>query len=564
MKNSFFIKMFFLAVLAAMIISCPQPMDNFSKKTNADDISEENLPEETGSDSEAAAVQENVWLYSDSIFQGYENLQAALDWLKDNADNDGSYTVCLGTNETIAPQTLNFGASDKIVNITLISNDENEKQISLTRPGILFRVGPYITLTLDRGITLKGRSDNDSGALVYVDKNGTLIMNDGASAKDNAGKDYGAISIEGTFIMNGGSITGNSKKFGFLIGGGVCLIDGTFTMNGGIISGNRSSNGGGVGFCSERGKNPVFYMTGGTISNNRGDFGGGVFVSYSGKFIMTGGTISNNLGIAGGGLSIEASVSSSGEFIMTGGAISNNVAECNGGGIFSSQNVTKGKLVIGGNAVISGNSVMNNPFPGNGYGGGIYSSANVVLQDNCVIEGNTAKGGAGLYFSLHQGSVIETAFTMTGGTIRANTAKEFGGGVAILHSSPYIQFHKTGGIIYGYDGGVNSNIVLNSTYAGKEKQPGNPHGDSNEDDQGEDNNAQGDNDDQGEDEDKKGKPGSSPDDSIVLPDRGHAAAIVYFNDAYSFSGIYLRKEATIGQSVMLSSTSSSEYNGPWD
>ena len=45
----------------------------------------------------------------------------------------------------------------------------------LLKIGSLFAIGANVTLTLGRGVTLKGRSDNKA-PLVSVEKNGTLVM----------------------------------------------------------------------------------------------------------------------------------------------------------------------------------------------------------------------------------------------------------------------------------------------------------------------------------------------------------------------------------------------------
>ena len=72
-------------------------------------------------------------------------------------------------------------------------------------------------------------------------------------------------------------------------GGGVWAGLGTFIMNGGTISGNTAGDGGGV-------YGSTFTMNGGTISGNtaRGN-GGGIYVRYNySSFTKTGGTIEQN------------------------------------------------------------------------------------------------------------------------------------------------------------------------------------------------------------------------------------------------------------------------------
>jgi len=490
-----------LAVLAAVLLvtACPQPDDFISDSndlTSGNFFDNDTYARDEGFPETSAEV--TVWIINDEgARQEYENLQSALDWLKDNAANGVNYTVRLGKDQTIAPQNLNYGASGASI---IINGVRGEKQISPSKTGSLFTIGANVTLTLGRGITLKGRSDNKA-PLVSVEKNGTLVMKDGSVIRDNVNTDGyytdgAGVNVAGKFIMDGGSILNNRSDRMLTNGGGVLLTDSAdFTMNGGLISGNYAgSNGGGVGsdhslISNER---AVFLMTGGIISNNASGSGGGAYVSSYTSFTMTGGTISNNKAYSGGGVDIHGyAYGGSGEFIMTGGVISNNLAELTGGGIFS-QYAHKGKVVIGGNAVISGNEAnITNPFHGNSCGGGIYTSS-IVLEGNCVIEGNKARKGAGVYLTYHE-SVKTVTFTMTGGVIRSNTAIEYGGGVALCYLSqgqlrdyavPF-AFDKTGGTIYGYDGSASANVVLNAV--NKDIRPSRP----NEDDQGEDNNNQG-------------------------------------------------------------------------
>jgi uncharacterized repeat protein (TIGR02543 family) len=99
------------------------------------------------------------------------------------------------------------------------------------------------------------------------------------------------------FTMNGGEISGNtvvsSQGNGSFAGGGIYFCYGTLTMNGGEITGNGSSvlpgSGGGVFFGYE---NDTFIMTGGTISGNSAEYGGGVYVWNDSTFTkQSGGTI---------------------------------------------------------------------------------------------------------------------------------------------------------------------------------------------------------------------------------------------------------------------------------
>ena len=108
----------------------------------------------------------------------------------------------------------------------------------------------------------------------------------------------GVYVINGTFIMHGGSITGNrNTKDDYDYGGGVNIQGGSFTMTGGSITknsvqGNYESYGGGVcvGYGSQ------FTMTGGSITENTtGSYGGGVYVDSS----STAFTVSGEVNITG-------------------------------------------------------------------------------------------------------------------------------------------------------------------------------------------------------------------------------------------------------------------------
>ena len=101
--------------------------------------------------------------------------------------------------------------------------------------------------------------------------------------------------INGTFIMHGGSITGNrnTKDNPYGKGGGVMVASGAFEMHGGSItdnsvSGDRESCGGGVFVNS----NCRFTMDGGSITGNTAtgsnSSGGGVYVSQDGTFTVSG------------------------------------------------------------------------------------------------------------------------------------------------------------------------------------------------------------------------------------------------------------------------------------
>jgi hypothetical protein len=252
-------------------------------------------------------------------------LAEKLTWLPGNAENNGEYIIELDADERIGEHTLSYGKSIRIT----LRGKGSERTVTLSG----FTVGEGVTLILDSNITLQGR--HNSMSLVFVKSGGTLVMNRGAkiSGNTNINDDGGGVTVwdGGTFIMNGGTISGNSARKG----GGVYVGDGgTFTMSDGTISGNTgaSANTGGGVYVGDGG---TFTMRGGTISGNTAsNEGGGVFVfvywdtNRRGTFTMEGGTISGNTAYSGGGVNVWG-----GTFTMRGGAISGNTASSEGGGV---------------------------------------------------------------------------------------------------------------------------------------------------------------------------------------------------------------------------------------
>jgi len=339
------------------------------------------------------------------------NLAAKFSWLESNAQSGGEYTVEVDSNESIDDgMALSYYGKNNIT-ITLRGVGQ-ARTISRTSDfQMIFFVGSDVTLILDNNIILQGGRSSNGSSLVYI-KGGTLVMNAGSGITGNTtrGQGGGVFVDEGTFTMNGGTISCNTASS---IGGGVYVQGGTFTMNAGTISGNTTplswyGNGGGVYVSG------TFIMNGGTVSGNNSDGGGGgVYVSSSGIFTMSGGTISGNttFSSSGGGVSVY------GTFNMSGGEISGNTTSGGGGGVFVGKttfNMSGGK-----------------------------------------ISGNTAYNGGGVYVAYR-----ETSFIMRGGEISGNTASTVSGGVSVNG-----YFTKTGGgTIYGYTSGdTNSNVVQDSS-----------------------------------------------------------------------------------------------------
>jgi hypothetical protein len=107
-----------------------------------------------------------------------------------------------------------------------------------------------VTFTLGENVTLQGSSGN-SKPLIKVQSGGTFIMEAGSKVTGNTcrntysswGGSAGGVEVDqGTFIMNGGEVSGNTFDYSGDTGAsGVFIWNGTFTMNGGVIYGTSGN-----------------------------------------------------------------------------------------------------------------------------------------------------------------------------------------------------------------------------------------------------------------------------------------------------------------------------------
>jgi hypothetical protein len=360
---------------------------------------------------QSAAVSATTGTEAGGTLVPHTNITEALAWIKDNAENNGSYLITLDASSAIAPVSLSYSGKSNIT-ITLRGISAN-RVISLNTSGHLFTVSSGVTLILDNGITLNGRGDNSSGHLVYVDSGGKLVLNEGAKIMGNKynGSSYGGgggVYVAGSFTMHGGELSGNthylyssySSTYGSYGGGVYVSNSGNFTMHGGKISGNTSS----------------------TSYGAYGAYGGGVYVV--GNFTMNDGEISGN----------TSSTTSSYAAYGGGVAVGN-------GGIFT----MKGGLIKG-NTV----STTSTYSSYNAYGGGVFvgSGGTFTMQDGEILNNTAASSSTSSYGG---GAYVDNTgiFTMNGGKIGGNAAKS-GGGVYV-NSTGIFTKAAPGGIIYGSD-----------------------------------------------------------------------------------------------------------------
>lgn len=329
-----------------------------------------------------------------------------------------------------------------------------------------------ISIESEVEICLNGYQLNVANGSISISEGGKLTLHDcqesGTEGKITGATDS-AISVYGVFIMEGGTISGNTLRE-YSSGGAVNVYSGSFTMNGGTISENSADNGGGVYI-----KDGSFTMNGGEITNNTatgssqiGDEltvagGGGVYVEY-GTVEISGGTISGNSAANGhgGGILLNATKVHYGEgqveeepsitFTLSGDAvIANNTAKSGGGvAAFGKVTATMSGGVIGGKAfadgtVLEGNKATDTSSDSAG-GGGVYI-AGTSLELNVQESPQTVQ--------------LSPTFTMSGGTIGYETEPEtpfetvdskplgnsglYGGGVYVGENSTFTL--EEGGVI---------------------------------------------------------------------------------------------------------------------
>ena len=271
-------------------------------------------------------------------------------------------------------------------------------------------------------------SSSATGRGVSIAEGATFTLGEGASISGNAGPSGAGVLNRGSFVLDGGTINGNtaSTRDAELLGGGGVYNTGAnaaITINSGVITENATSgDGGGIYLWSG-----TMTMTGGTISYNKGTHcGGGVYICQ-GTFNMSGGEISYNTATDntsfGGGIGMTSTSSyTPGEINLSGNAaiIHNECAPVTGGGgggIYCG----RGSITMKDSVTISGNKALN------GTGGGLFAaSSSTFVMESGKISDNYAKSGGGVY--LNSSVTTDTCFTMNGGEITGNTAWNGNGG----------------------------------------------------------------------------------------------------------------------------------------
>ena len=301
----------------------------------------------------------------------------------------------------------------------------------------IFRVERDVNLTIN-GVRLSDGyyPTGFGGGAIFVEPNGimtSVTISNSTISNNRAGSGAG-IRTQGISTLNisNTTISGNIADGNPGVGG-VLFDTGTLTVTNCTISGNQStgpsSGGGGIS-----GGNSTFTLTDSTITGNSGIFGGGV--GAGGTSTLTNVTITNNQAVArGAGLSTGGNVT-----VMNSTIAGNTVSQSDGnaGGIWNQGNLTVSNSLITANSAtfgagiftaggltMTGTSVRNNTASDTG--GGIYNNAGgttglPVSLTNCVIQGNFAGNFAG-------GIQNRDVFNLTNSTVADNVTNLGGGGV---------------------------------------------------------------------------------------------------------------------------------------
>ncbi|MDO5028742.1 MAG: S-layer homology domain-containing protein [Bacillota bacterium] len=264
-------------------------------------------------------------------------------------------------------------------------------------------------------INLTGDIDFGNSNYNAVFKNHTVILGNGHTINLGRNENYDSLSNSQIAVANGASlslgkesgddkltITASAKiRYKALIAVGDRDLKSILNMYDGVeLTGSRV-NGATPGSAVNIIKG-TFNMRGGKIHNNineaRSSIGGAVVVKTNGKFIMKGGNICNNTTILnnnygyGGGVFIWG-----GGFTMTDKATINENKIIKNPESLDKPGLGAGVLLWGGDAILNGGSIEDNESSHLGGGLSVIGDANVTIEPNFSITGNSALAGGGIY-----------------------------------------------------------------------------------------------------------------------------------------------------------------------
>ncbi len=412
----------------------------------------------------------------------------------------------------------NFG------NITVV-NQSATYSLSGNDANRIFTNSNNGSLTLNDILLSDGFANAASrGGAIFLLGSGTLTLNNVTINSSSAGTRGGAVFVEATAIINGGSFTNNVAGGN---GGAIAVQGGGLGLDDLLITGNAlfqnntstTGNGGAVwGFFDAS-------ISGATFDNNNAVNGGAVFISESGLvanciFTNNGATANGGgLFLGGFGTTLVTVTDSSftgnhadggdGGAIAGGGAddtlvvdpttISGNTATGNGGGI-----AHFGPLLL--DDVTLTNNTADFDNDGAGDGGGAWADDLITIQNGSVVDDNVAVNGGGIFslgdvlvdastigdpvngfgsgnravgfFGNGGGISGQTVTIQNGSVVARNDASDHGGGVfannvfvtdssVTGNSSDFFQidFFGNGGGIFANANSVITNSLVNNNLA---------------------------------------------------------------------------------------------------
>ena len=422
--------------------------------------------------------------YDGSMAKPFATVQKAVDTIAASGDTSKKYTIYVDGTVEAPYDNFTNGTFISIKGTTASNLDLTIKGLSADARAVLnarqkssykgcVLTSEKTSLTLENLKITGGKEINSGG--IYI-KSGNLTLKNCVVTKNESSNGGGGIQFDGEkLIVENSEISGNNGDPGGIwvkedsaqtkiknsniknnvasSGGGGLKLAGESTIEGCDISGNEaeSSNGGGGGLILASNNKSCIIKKSVISKNIAGESGGGIYIN--------GGTLSlesvaaireNTAETDGGGIYIrDGSLN-----LESGAAISNNTAKKDGGAIYASCEYSIITVNIGekddsDDIVIEKNNAER--------GGAFYGAYNARFVMNAgKVSGNystrTDEGGGGGAMFLWGGTSNYSTFTMNGGEIIGNMAKNGGAGGAVHiddGSGKNAAFIMTGGLLSG-------------------------------------------------------------------------------------------------------------------
>ena len=202
----------------------------------------------------------------------------------------------------------NYSAKSGIVsagaNSTVTLTGAKISHIAATQSGgvVVKADGANINVTVNEGTVIDGNHVGDNHGIFYIYNGAVLTMN-GGEIKNNTGWNSNGVAVGlyyGTFIMNGGIISGNTSIRGSSNGQNAAVYlhnNAVMEMHGGEISNNSGRARGGID-CRTNNSSHTLTITGGSVVNNKSIHPDGKYPDLAntiGTCEISGGTFSQKI-----------------------------------------------------------------------------------------------------------------------------------------------------------------------------------------------------------------------------------------------------------------------------